>query len=137
MQSEILKGKQLGRTLGFPTANMALPPEAGLRTGIYAVRFKRAGGMLHDGVASFGYRPTVDDSGAALLETFIFDFDAQIYGETCTVIFVAHLRDELKFDGLDPLVEQMTQDAEQARELLTNIRPFGALDRALAFNDNG
>ncbi len=137
VQSEVLQGKKLGRTLGFPTANMALPPQSGLRTGIYAVRFRRADGTLHDGVASFGYRPTVDDSGTALLETFIFDFDAQIYGETCTVIFVAHLRDELKFDGLDPLVEQMTRDADQARQLLSDIRPLGALDRALAFDDNG
>lgn len=137
VQADVLKGKQLGRTLGFPTANMALPPEAGLRTGIYAVRFRRADGSIHDGVASFGYRPTVDDSGAALLETYIFDFDAQIYGETCTVIFVAHLRDELKFDGLDPLVAQMTEDAEQARQFLANIRPLGALDRSLAFGDNG
>ncbi|MEM9107954.1 MAG: bifunctional riboflavin kinase/FAD synthetase [Pseudomonadota bacterium] len=136
VQADVQRGKQLGRTLGFPTANMALPPETGLRTGIYAVRFRRADGSLHDGVASFGYRPTVDDSGTPLLETYIFDFDRQIYGETCTVIFVAHLRDELKFDSLEPMVEQMTRDAHQARELLQNLRPLSALDRSLAFDED-
>ena len=73
-EAEVAKGKQLGRTLGYPTANMAMPPEFGLRPGIYAVRLRRADGTLCDGVASFGHRPTVDEDGAALLETYVFDF---------------------------------------------------------------
>ena len=70
VESEVIGGQQLGRTLGFPTANMRLSPEATLKEGIYAVRFRRADGTLHDGVASFGRRPTVDDNGAPLLETY-------------------------------------------------------------------
>lgn len=133
IEAEIIKGKQLGRTLGFPTANMALPPQVQLRKGIYAVRFRRQNGSLHDGVASFGYRPTVDDQGAPLLETYIFDFDEEIYAEVCAVTFFAHLRDEVKFDGLDPLIEQMKRDTDEARAMLSDLRPMGQLDRALAF----
>ncbi|NVP56231.1 bifunctional riboflavin kinase/FAD synthetase [Mycoplana rhizolycopersici] len=133
VEAEVIGGKQLGRTLGFPTANMQLPPEVALRTGIYAVRFRRADGTLYDGVASFGRRPTVDSNGAPLLETFVFDFAGDLYGEICSVTFFEHLRDELKFDGLDALVVQMKRDAEEARALLAGVRPLGAIDAKLAF----
>ncbi|MCF3641466.1 bifunctional riboflavin kinase/FAD synthetase [Rhizobium sp. TRM95111] len=133
VEAEVIAGKQLGRTLGYPTANMQLPPEAELRNGIYAVRFRRADGTLHDGVASFGRRPTVDADGAPLLETFVFDFSGDLYGETCSVSFFGHLRDELKFDGLDALVVQMKRDEEEARALLAGVRPFGVIDRAVCF----
>ncbi|WP_313613860.1 bifunctional riboflavin kinase/FAD synthetase [Agrobacterium sp.] len=133
VEAEVIKGQQLGRTLGYPTANMALPPETALKAGIYAVRFRRADGTLHDGVASFGYRPTVTENGAALLETFVFDFSGDLYGETCSVSFFGHLRDELKFDGLEPLVAQIKRDEEEARALLSGVRPLGELDARIAF----
>ena len=87
------------------------------------MRFRRADGTLFDGVASFGRRPTVDSNGAPLLETFVFDFSGDLYGETCTVSFFEHLRDELKFDGLEALVVQMKRDEEEARALLSGVRP--------------
>ncbi|MCS4242075.1 riboflavin kinase/FMN adenylyltransferase [Rhizobium sp. BIGb0125] len=133
VEAVVIKGQQLGRTLGYPTANMALPPETALKPGIYAVRFRRAYGTLHDGVASFGYRPTVTENGAALLETFVFDFSGDLYGETCSVSFFGHLRDELKFDGLEPLVAQIKRDEEEARALLSGVRPLGELDAKIAF----
>lgn len=133
VEAEVIKGQQLGRTLGFPTANMALPPEAELKPGIYAVRLRRPDGSLHDGVASFGYRPTVTDDGAALLETFVFDFSGSLYGEHCRVSFFGHLRDELKFAGLDPLVEQIRKDEEEARALLSGMTPISPLDAEIAF----
>ncbi|MGV2126272.1 bifunctional riboflavin kinase/FAD synthetase [Agrobacterium vitis] len=133
VEAEVIKGQQLGRTLGFPTANMALSPQTTLRPGIYAVRLRRADGSIHDGVSSFGYRPTVTDNGAALLETFVFDFSGDLYGETCGVSFFGHLRDEWKFEGLDPLVAQIRQDAEEARALLAGVKPLGELDRKIAF----
>jgi riboflavin kinase / FMN adenylyltransferase len=133
VEAEVIKGKQLGRTLGFPTANMALAPEADLRPGIYAVKLRRPDGVIRDGVASFGYRPTVTEDGAALLETFVFDFSGDLYGEVCAVSFFGHLRDEWKFDGLDPLVAQIKRDEEEARALLAGVTPFGALDRKIAF----
>ena len=133
VESEVIGGQQLGRTLGFPTANMRLSPEAALKEGIYAVRFRCADGTLHDGVASFGRRPTVDDNGAPLLETFVFDFSGRLYGETCRVSFFGFLRPELKFDGLDALVVQMKQDEAEARALLAGVRPLSDLDAAICF----
>jgi len=133
VEAEVIRGQQLGRTLGYPTANMALPAEAELKPGIYAVRLRRADGTLHDGVASFGFRPTVTENGAALLETYVFDFSGNLYGETCSVSFFGHLRDELKFTGLEPLVAQIRRDEEEARALLAGVRPLGELDAKIAF----
>lgn len=133
VEAEVTGGKKLGRTLGFPTANMALPATTALKHGIYAVRFRCADGTLHDGVASFGRRPTVDDNGAPLLETFLFDFSGDLYGQTCRVSLFGYLRGEVKFDGLDPLVAQMKRDEQEARALLSSVRPLSALDYALTF----
>jgi len=118
----VIKGQQLGRTLGVPTANIALRPTDRLAHGVYAVR-ATVGGRTYDGVASYGTRPTVDN-GAPLLETFIFDFDADIYGQELRIDVVARIRDELKFDSLDALKVAMARDMEQARAILAAER-FG------------
>ena len=131
---EVIRGKQLGRTLGYPTANMAMAENAALRHGIYAVRFRRADGSMYDGVASFGRRPTVDENGMALLETHVFDREDDLYGETCTVSFCAYLRGEEKFDSLDALTAQMKRDDEQARAILADIDPLSDLDRVLTLS---
>ncbi|MCU0832556.1 MAG: bifunctional riboflavin kinase/FAD synthetase [Rhizobiaceae bacterium] len=133
LQAEVSHGRQLGRTLGYPTANMALPPETALAHGIYAVRFRRADGSLHDGVASFGRRPTVEDHGAPLLETFLFEFAGDLYGETAIVTLFKRLRGEEKFDGLDALVAQMNRDSDRAKAVLAAARPLSPLDAALNF----
>ena len=129
----VVRGKRLGRDLGFPTANMRLPRDTGLRHGIYAVRFRRPDGRLYDGVASFGTRPTVVADGEPLLETFLFDFDGDLYGEECRVSLFSFLRGERRFDGLSALTAQMNRDGEEARAALAAAVPFGALDRAVAF----
>ncbi|WP_404934989.1 bifunctional riboflavin kinase/FAD synthetase [Nitratireductor sp. L15S-10] len=134
VEAEVTGGQKLGRTLGFPTANMALPPETGLSHGIYAVRFRRADGRLYNGVASFGRRPTVTEEGAPLLETFLFDFDGDLYGEVCSVSLFSFLRGEEKFDGLEALVAQMKRDEAEARALLAEVKPMSALDLTLAFD---
>lgn len=133
VEATVEEGKKLGRQLGFPTANMALPADTALAHGIYAVRFRRADGTLYDGVASFGRRPTVDEDGAPLLETYLFDFEGDLYGETCAVSFFGHLRGEEKFDGLDALVARMRRDEEEARALLSGVKPLSALDLELTF----
>jgi riboflavin kinase/FMN adenylyltransferase len=133
VEAEVVRGKQLGRELGFPTANMALPENTGLKHGIYAVRLRRADGTLHDGVASFGRRPTVDDNGEPLLETFVFDFSGDLYGERCAISFFGFLRAEVKFDALDALIVQMKRDEAEARALLSGARPLSDLDRRLTF----
>ncbi len=131
IEAEVVGGEKLGRSLGFPTANMRLPPEAELKSGIYAVRFRTADGKLHDGVASYGRRPTVTEDGAPLLETYVFDFSGDLYGQTCSVSFFGYLRPELKFDGLDALVAQMRQDEAEARTLLAGVRPISEIDAFL------
>lgn len=109
-------GRKLGRTLGFPTANIRLDPSARLAHGVYAVRARWAGGAA-DGVASYGRRPTFDD-GAPLFETFLFDFDGDLYGREIEFELIAFLRPERKFDGAPALVAQMREDERQARAAL-------------------
>jgi len=134
IRAEVVHGDALGRTLGFPTANMCVPPQTNLKLGIYAVKLRQQCGLILNGVASFGYRPTVSDEAITpLLETYIFDFDGDIYGEVCTVSFIAHLRGEKKFDGLDALVDQMRRDEMQAHACLATITPLSPLDQILTF----
>ena len=113
---EVLHGRKLGRTLGYPTANLALDASTRLRHGIYAVRVEIEGAR-REGVASFGSRPTFDD-GPPLLEVFVFDFSGDLYGKSVAVEFVDFLRAEAKFDGIAPLVAQMKRDEAQARAIL-------------------
>lgn len=113
---EVIHGQKIGRTLGFPTANLALDPSCRLRPGIYAVR-ATVEGVTHDGVASYGHRPTFDN-GAALLETMLLDFSGDLYGRTMEVSFVEWIRPELKFDAVDALVAQMRLDVAEARRAL-------------------
>jgi riboflavin kinase/FMN adenylyltransferase len=112
----VIKGDQRGRTLGFPTANIALDPHCGLKHGIYAVRIG-IGGIMCDGVASFGTRPTFDN-GAPLLEVHVFDFAGDLYGTPVDVAFIGWIRPELKFDQVDALVRRMDEDARLARAAL-------------------
>jgi riboflavin kinase/FMN adenylyltransferase len=113
---EVVHGEKRGRDLGYPTANIRLDKNCGLRHGIYAVRVG-LGEQRFDGVASFGRRPTFDN-GAALLEVFLFDFKGDLYGSRLDVAFIAFLREELKFDHLDALIRQMDNDSRSARERL-------------------
>lgn len=117
----VQKGAQLGRTLGYPTANIKLHPATMLRHGIYAVRLTRADGRVHDGVASFGRRPTFDN-GAPLLETFIFDFNDDLYGEFISVELIGWIRPEEKFESVEALVKQMDRDSAAARRILAGLR---------------
>jgi riboflavin kinase / FMN adenylyltransferase len=113
---EVRHGEKRGRDLGYPTANMRLAEGCGLRHGIYAVRMQ-VDGVMRDGVASFGRRPTFDN-GAPLLETFLFDFKGDLYGKQVGVEFVGWIRGEERFDSVEALITQMDADSLHARELL-------------------
>jgi len=113
---EVIHGEKRGRDLGYPTANIRLDPNCSLRHGIYAVRVD-VGGKLIDGVASFGRRPTFDN-GAPLLEVFLFDFSGDLYGRTLDVAFIAFIRDEVKFEGIEALIRQMDDDSARAKTAL-------------------
>ena len=133
VSGEVIKGKQLGRTLGFPTANLKLAASCHLRHGIYSARLRRPDGELLDGVASYGRRPTVEGDGEEILETFIFDFDQEIYGELVAVTLFNYIRGEEKFDHLDDLVVQMKKDEIRAKELLALVKSVSPLDDRLNF----
>ena len=118
----VVEGQKLGRKLGYPTANLAL----GCRQvvpldGIYAVRARLDGGRLMDGACSIGDRPTIEGAGRSI-ETYLFDFDEEIYGQSMEIRFVMRLRDEARFDSLDALKIQMSRDVAQARQILSDRR---------------
>lgn len=116
LSGKVLKGKQLGRTIGSPTANIALKRVKSPLHGVYAVRV--TGGGLSDapGVANVGVRPTVNDGMLANLEVHLFDFDGDLYGERLDVEFLTKLRDEKKFESLDALKAAIAVDQQAARE---------------------
>lgn len=114
----IVKGRQLGRTIGFPTANMQVDDAAKLvpANGVYAVSVEY-GGQTLGGMLNIGFRPTVAGTHQTI-ETYIFDFDKDIYGEHMTLRFREFLRPEQKFEGLPALVAQLKRDEEAARAVL-------------------
>ena len=117
IEGTVVTGRKLGRTLGFPTANVALNDYVRPRLGIYATRTRLPDGRLLPGVASVGCNPTVGEVEPRL-EVFLFDFDEDIYGQTIETELIDFLRPELKFDSIEALVTQMNADADAARGLL-------------------
>ena len=113
----VVHGQQLGRKLGYPTANIRLGRRTSPINGIFAVRVHGVAPHALPAVASLGVRPTVDGV-EPLLEAHLFDFDGDLYGRRIDVEFVAKLRDEEKFSTLDAMVVQMDHDAARARQLL-------------------
>lgn len=114
----VIKGRQLGRTIGFPTANLTVHSEQLPPTGVYAVRATGAGDSWN-GVANLGYRPTVEGGEVKrLLEIHLFGLDSEIYGEDLEVEFVGFVRPEQKFEGLEALRKQISRDVDAARRLL-------------------
>ena len=111
----VKKGAQLGRTLGFPTANLSAHSEQFPPNGVYAAEARLAGAVLR-GVVNLGYRPTVEQAKPErLLELHLFDLNREIYGEDVEVRFLRYLRDEQKFGSLDELKAQIARDVEQAK----------------------
>jgi riboflavin kinase/FMN adenylyltransferase len=118
MRGRVRSGNRLGRTLGFPTANIAVKRRRVPLQGVFAVRVSGAGSTAaRAGVANLGTRPMVGGVGT-LLEAHLFDFDGDLYGKELEVQFVARLRDELRFESMQAMVLQMRRDAAEARALL-------------------
>ena len=112
-------GDKLGRTIGYPTANVDMGNYLRPAYGIYAVRGQLPGGRVLDGAANLGIRPTFDPP-KELLEPYFFDFDADLYGQEIEVELIEFLRSEAKFDSLDALTTQMDADCARAREILAS-----------------
>ncbi len=120
MIGRVAHGNQLGRALGFPTANLRLMRRKSPMRGVSAVRVYGIAREPLDGVSSLGTRPTVNGV-EPLLEAHVFDFSGDLYGRLIEVEFIAKLREEVKFDSLDSMVVQMKADAAQAREILSKV----------------
>ncbi len=114
----VVEGQKLGRTLGYPTANLALTCRQVVPAdGIYAVRTILDDGQIFGGACSIGSRPTIEGAGRSI-ETYLLDFSADIYGRGMEIRFVKRLRDELKYDSLDALTAQIALDVTMARTVL-------------------
>lgn len=123
IEGAVIQGDQRGRDLGYPTANMSIEGLHPARFGVYAVRVDVLTGPhrgSYDGAASIGVRPTFGVN-TANCETFLFDFQGDLYSEHLSVALVDYLRPEEKFDGLDALIAQMDADCARARDILADV----------------
>ena len=122
IEGRVARGDKRGRTINVPTANVEVDSNSHPATGVYAVRAgldRGADTVWHDGIANLGYRPTFEGK-KCLLETHIFDFDQEIYGEHLRVALVDFIRLEQKFDGIKDLKSQITVDQKSAKDILAN-----------------
>ena len=118
IEGEVQRGRQLGRQLGFPTANVGLADYVVPKFGVYATRTHLPDGREVPGVANIGVNPTVDGITDARLEVWLFDFDEDIYDQVIETKLIAFLRPEEKFDSLEAMTEQVMKDAADARAVL-------------------
>jgi len=117
IEGVVERGDARGRTLGYPTANLSLGDYQRPKYGVYAVRVTLGDGSEHPGVASLGVRPTFEPA-RELLEAHLFDFEGDLYGQRIEVALHSYIREEKKFDGVEPLIAQMCEDEAKARHLL-------------------
>ncbi|MFZ5483656.1 MAG: bifunctional riboflavin kinase/FAD synthetase [Pseudomonadota bacterium] len=118
ISGRVVGGDQLGRKIGYPTANILLKHNRPPLKGVFAVRVQGLATPDWPGVANLGTRPSVRPDGKPTLEVHLFDLDRNLYGQHLRVEFLHKLRDEAKFSSFDALVAQIDKDARQARELL-------------------
>ncbi len=120
LEGTVVQGRQIGRTIGFPTANLAIadPDKLIPANGVYAV-WVECEGQRHKGAMSIGHRPTFD-AGERSVEVYLLHFNGDLYGKSLRVECMHHLRPELKFDSVDDLVRQMQQDCLKADQLLAD-----------------
>ncbi|BEV72010.1 MULTISPECIES: bifunctional riboflavin kinase/FAD synthetase [unclassified Paludibacterium] len=121
LSGRVIHGKKLGRTIGFPTANVHLPHRRPALEGVFVVEVETEAGRL-GGVASLGKNPTVTTSQNYKLEVHLFDFSGDLYGRRIVVRFLKKLRDEARYDDLSALVAQIERDASSAKAYLTSLQ---------------
>ena len=117
LEGKIIYGNQLGRKIGFPTANLDIKKEQVLPHGVFAV-LVFLNGKKYKGICNIGVKPTVAISSSPTVEVFIFDFNKDIYGQVLRVEFVQKIRDEKRFNGLDELTNQINEDCAKAQKIL-------------------
>ena len=119
LKGAVVTGNRIGRTLGFPTANMQLyePRLLVPANGVYLVRVELDGAQYF-GMTNIGVRPTVGDGGGVTVETHILDFDEDIYGLDIRIRFLRHIREEHRFESLQALSAQLARDRDTAKNLI-------------------
>lgn len=123
LKGTVVHGNKLGRTIGYPTANLSPVDKEQLipAIGVYTIKATH-NGVVYDGMMSIGYNPTVTDKKELRIEANLFDFDKDIYGDELEIIFIERLRNELKFSGLDALIEQLHIDKQNSLSILAARR---------------
>lgn len=120
LTGRVTEGKQIGRQIGFPTANLSLPKEKLLPAcGVYAVWVTMPDGTRRGGMLCIGHRPTIESNGEISVEVHILDFNGNLYGKAVSLHLIGKLRDERHFESLDSLQQQLVLDAAAAREMIT------------------
>ncbi|MFQ1047558.1 bifunctional riboflavin kinase/FAD synthetase [Avibacterium paragallinarum] len=122
----VVQGNKLGRTIGFPTANIRLQRQVNPVKGVYAVKAKLPNGAEYKGVANIGRRPTINGV-KQLLEVHLFDFKQDIYGQPLQVELCDKIRDEVKFPSFDALKEQIAKDVEVAKDYFSQAKRTGSM----------
>ena len=119
LTGKVTEGKQIGRQIGFPTANLLTAEQKLLPTcGVYAVWVRMSDGTKKGGMLCIGHRPTIEANGEISVEVHIFDFNGNLYGESISIDFIGKLRDERHFDSLESLQQQLTLDAVSVKEMI-------------------
>ena len=119
LTGEVTEGKQIGRQIGFPTANLTLPEQKLMPAcGVYAVWVTMPDHSKRGGMLCIGHRPTVEQNGEISVEVHIFDFNGNLYGTSISIDFIEKLRDERHFDSLEELQKQLILDAALAQETI-------------------
>ena len=137
LTGRVIQGNRLGRTIGFPTANIEIACHYSSANGVYAARVRLDDGREFQAMANLGHRPTVTDCGALWLEANLFDFDEEIYGRMIEVNLVQKIRDERRFESIDALRQQLTKDKQQTLKILNTMFidttiPYRVADISLA-----
>lgn len=137
LTGRVIQGNRLGRTIGFPTANIEIACHYSSTNGVYAARVRLQDGRSYQAMANLGHRPTVTDCGALWLEAHLFDFNEEIYGQSIEVDLVQKLRNERRFESIDALREQLIKDKQQTLKILNTMFidttiPYRVADISLA-----
>jgi adenosylhomocysteinase len=137
LTGRVIQGNRLGRTIGFPTANIEIACHYSSSNGVYAARVLLQDGHEYQAMANLGHRPTVTDCGALWLEAHLFDFDEEIYGQTIEVDLLQKIRNERRFESIEALREQLIKDKQQTLKILNTMFidttiPYRVADISLA-----
>ena len=122
LTQEVRHGRRIGHTIGIPTVNLTAPPHVLVPShGVYATKVTLPDGSCYMGVTNVGTRPTVANGSDITVETWLLDFDGDLYGQIIQVEFYHHIRDEVRFDSLDALKNQIQSDAQATRDFFASL----------------